>query len=47
VLIGLAGCALGKITGPKKNRGSRHVVAQNPRANKDVATGTKINVQIR
>jgi Tol biopolymer transport system component len=47
VLIGLAGCVLGKVTGPKKNRSGRHVVNQNPRGNKDVATGTKINIQIR
>jgi hypothetical protein len=47
VLIGLAGCVLGKITGPKTSRSGRHVVNQNPRANKDVATGTKINIQIR
>ena len=46
-LIMLAGCALGNVTGPKKNSGARQVVNQNPRANKDVPTGTKINVQIR
>jgi hypothetical protein len=46
-LIMLAGCTLGKVTGPKKNRGQRHVVNQNPRAHKDVRTGTKVNVQIR
>jgi Tol biopolymer transport system component len=46
-LIMLAGCTLGKVTGPKLNRGARNVVNQNPRANKDVRTGTKINVQIR
>jgi Tol biopolymer transport system component len=46
-LIMLAGCTLGKITGHKKNRGALKVVNQNPRARKDVPTGTKINVQIR
>jgi Tol biopolymer transport system component len=46
-LIMLAGCTLGKVTGPKKNRAARHVVNQNPKAHKDVRTGTKINVQIR
>ena len=46
-LITRAGCVLGKISGPKKNRSRLHVVNQKPRANQNVATGTKVNIQIR
>jgi hypothetical protein len=46
-LIKLAGCVLGKVTGPKKNSSRLHVVNQKPRAKQNVATGTKVNVQIR
>jgi Tol biopolymer transport system component len=46
-LIQRAGCVLGKITGPKKNRSSRRIVNQKPRANMDVAAGTKVNMQLR
>lgn len=46
-LLQLAGCALGKVTGPTKNRSKLHVVNQKPVANTNVPTGTKVNVQIR
>jgi dipeptidyl aminopeptidase/acylaminoacyl peptidase len=46
-LIYLAGCVLGKVTGPKQNRSARHVLNQKPSANRNVATGTKVNIQIR
>jgi Tol biopolymer transport system component len=46
-LVALAGCVVGKVTGPKKNRSKRHVVDQKPAAHHDVATGTKVNIQIR
>jgi Tol biopolymer transport system component len=46
-LVALAGCALGTVTGPKNNRSKLHVVNQKPAANQNVATGTKVNVQIR
>jgi hypothetical protein len=46
-LVALAGCSLGKVTGPKKNRNKLHVVNQKPRAGTNVATGTKVKVQIR
>jgi hypothetical protein len=35
------------VTGPKKNRRSRRVVNQKPRANLNVAVGTKVNIQLR
>jgi dipeptidyl aminopeptidase/acylaminoacyl peptidase len=46
-LVYLAGCVVGKVTGPKTNRSTRHVVNQKPSANRNVATGTKVNIQIR
>jgi PASTA domain len=46
-LVGLAGCVVGKVTGPKQKRSKLHVVNQKPAANTDVATGTKVNIQIR
>lgn len=46
-LVALAGCTVGKVTGPKKNRSKRHVVNQKPTANDDVAVGTKVNIQLR
>jgi WD40 repeat protein len=46
-LVALAGCALGKVAGPKKNRNKLHVVNQKPNAHTNVATGTKVNIQIR
>jgi dipeptidyl aminopeptidase/acylaminoacyl peptidase len=46
-LVALAGCSLGKVTGPKKNTSKLHVVSQKPRAGANVATGTKVNIQIR
>jgi hypothetical protein len=46
-LVALAGCVVGKVTGPKRNRNKLHVVSQKPAANTDVATGTKVNIQIR
>ena len=46
-MVALAGCAVGKITGPKKNRSKLHVVSQKPAPNKDVDIGTKVNIQIR
>jgi Tol biopolymer transport system component len=45
-LVGLAGCTVGSISGPKKDRGKRHVVSQHPAAGKDVALGTKVNIQV-
>jgi hypothetical protein len=41
-LIKRAGCKLGKVTGPK----SKHVVGQKPTANRDVPTGTPVNVRL-
>jgi hypothetical protein len=38
---------VGKVTGPKQKRSKLHVVNQKPAANTDVATGTKVNIQIR
>jgi beta-lactam-binding protein with PASTA domain len=46
-LVALAGCVFGTVTGPKKNRNKLHVVNQKPAANHNVATGTKVNVQLR
>jgi Tol biopolymer transport system component len=46
-LVALAGCVVGKVTGPKKNRSKLRVVNQKPAANKDVDIGTKVNIQIR
>jgi dipeptidyl aminopeptidase/acylaminoacyl peptidase len=46
-LVALAGCVFGKVTGPKSNRSKRHVVNQKPAANHNVATGTKVDVQLR
>jgi beta-lactam-binding protein with PASTA domain len=46
-LIRLAGCVLGRITGPTKNRSRLHVVNQKPKAHHNVPTGTKVSVQIR
>jgi dipeptidyl aminopeptidase/acylaminoacyl peptidase len=45
-LARLAGCVLGTVTGPTKNRNKLHVVSQNPVANKNVPVGTKVDVQI-
>ena len=41
-LIKRAGCKVGKVTGPK----SKHVVGQNPAPNRDVPTGTHVNVRL-
>jgi Tol biopolymer transport system component len=45
-LIKRAGCVLGKVTGPRKNRGKRKVVAQKPAAKTNVPAGSKVNVQV-
>jgi hypothetical protein len=37
----------GMVTGPKKNRNKLHVVNPKPNAHTNVATGTKVNSQIR
>ena len=41
-LIKRAGCKVGKVTGPK----SKHVIGQNPAPNRDVPTGTHVNVRL-
>jgi dipeptidyl aminopeptidase/acylaminoacyl peptidase len=46
-LVALAGCVVGKVTGPTKNRSTLHVVNQKPAPGTDVAVGTKVNIQIR
>ena len=46
-LIKRAGCALGKVSGPSRNREHRHVVSQKPAARQTVSAGTKVNVQVR
>jgi len=45
-LIKRAGCVLGKVTGPTKNRAKLHVVSQSPAPNADVPTGSKVNVRL-
>ena len=45
-LIKRAGCVLGKVKGPKKNRSTRHVVKQTPRAHLNVDGGTKVDVTL-
>jgi hypothetical protein len=47
LLIKHAGCVLGRISGPTKNREQRRVVSQTPSANRRVSAGTKVNVQLR
>lgn len=47
LLIKRAGCIVGKISGPTKNRERRHVVRQTPSANRQISTGTKVNLQVR
>ena len=45
-LLKRAGCVLGSVGGPKKNRRRLHVVKQNPAANRNVPTGTKVNLRL-
>jgi Tol biopolymer transport system component len=45
-LVRRAGCVLGSVGGPKKDRSRLHVVKQNPGANRNVPTGTKVNVRL-
>jgi Tol biopolymer transport system component len=45
-LLRRAGCVLGSVGGPKKSRSRLHVVKQNPAANRNVPTGTKVNVRL-
>jgi hypothetical protein len=47
LLIKRAGCVVGRISGPTKNREHRRVISQTPGANRHVPTGTKVNVQLR
>jgi Tol biopolymer transport system component len=42
-----AACSLGKVTGPKTHRGTRHIIAQNPKAKRDEPAGTKVNVKLK
>ena len=45
-LVKRAGCALGTVSGPTKNRKLLHVVSQKPAAHQVVASGTKVNVKL-
>lgn len=42
-----AGCTLGKVSGPKKNRKKLTIKSQNPKAGKDEPDGTKVNVTLK
>jgi Tol biopolymer transport system component len=45
-LLKRAGCVLGSVGRPKKNRNRLHVVKQNPGPNRNLPAGTKVNVRL-
>jgi beta-lactam-binding protein with PASTA domain len=46
-LLTKAACSLGKISGPKSHRSTRHIISQSIKANRDEPAGTKVNVKIK
>ena len=42
-----AACTLGKISGPKTHRSTRHIISQMPKANRDEPVGTKVNIKLK
>jgi hypothetical protein len=46
-LLRRAACSLGKVSGPKSHRATRHVVKQSLKAGREEPAGTKVNIRVK